>query len=97
VDKDPLLAGGHAVLGLALLAAGEAEDAERAASEALRLDPRDADAIRALGDVAARREHYGAAERRYLEAIAARPDDPELPSVLGGLHYRLSRYDDAAQ
>jgi eukaryotic-like serine/threonine-protein kinase len=97
VDRDPLLASGHAALGLTLTAMGQTDEAGRALAEALKLDPTNADALRGNGDLAARASSFEEAERRYQAAIAARPDDPELPGVLGGLYYRLNRTDDASK
>lgn len=97
VDRDPLLASGHAALGLTLTAMGETDEAARALAEALKLDPTNADALRGTGDLASRASAFDEAERRYQAAIAARPDDPELPGVLGGLYYRLNRPDDASE
>ena len=96
VDRDPLLASGHAALGLTLTAQGENDAAAGALAEAMKLDPTNADALRGLGDLSARASAFDDAERHYRAAIAARPDDPELPSVLGGLYYRLGRTAEAA-
>jgi eukaryotic-like serine/threonine-protein kinase len=96
IQRDPLLASGHAALGLALTAGGALDDAATSLAEALKLDPTNADAIRGLGDLAARDRRFDEAERHYVAAIAARPDDPELPGVLGGLYYRLGRTDEAS-
>ena len=96
VERDPLLASGHAALGLTLTAQGEADAAASALAETLKLDPMNADALRGLGDLSARASAFDEAERHYRAAIAARPDDPELPSVIGGLYYRLGRSDEAA-
>jgi serine/threonine-protein kinase len=97
VERDSLLASGHAALGLTLTALGQADEAGKAFAEALRLDPTNADALRGLGDLSSRANAFEDAERHYRAAIAARSDDPELPSVLGGLYYRLGRADDAQQ
>ena len=96
IQRDPLLASGHAALGLVLTAAGALDDAAAALAEALKLDPTNADAIRGRGDLSARERRFDEAERHYQAAIAARPDDPELPGVLGGLYYRVGRIDDAS-
>ena len=96
VERDPLLASGHAALGLTLTALGEPDQAQSALDEALRLDPTNADALRGLGDLSARASRFDEAERHYKAAIAARPDDGELPGVIGGLYYRLGRTDDAS-
>ena len=95
VEKDSLLADGHAALGLTLTALGQVEEAAKAFADGLRLDPTNAEALRGLGDLSARANAFEDAERHYRAAIAARADDPELPSVLGGLYYRLGRADDA--
>jgi serine/threonine-protein kinase len=96
VERDRLLASGHAALGLTLTALGDADAAGRALAEALKLDPTNADALRGLGDLSARAGKFEDAERHYRAAIAARPEDPELPGVIGGLYYRLGRAGDAA-
>jgi tetratricopeptide (TPR) repeat protein len=96
IQRDPLLASGHAALGLALTAGGALDEAAAALAEALKLDPTNADAIRGRGDLSARDRRFDEAERHYVAAIAARPDDPELPGVLGGLYYRLGRTDEAS-
>ena len=97
VERDPLLASGHAALGLTLTATGQTDEAARALAEAVKLDPTNADALRGLGDLAVRSRAFDDAERHYRAAIAARPEDPELPSVLGGLYFRLGRTDDASK
>ena len=97
VERNPLLASGHAALGLTLTALGETDEAGRSLAEALKLEPTNADALRGLGDLSARANRFEDAEKHYRAAIAARPEDPELPGVIGGLYYRLGRVDEAAK
>jgi tetratricopeptide (TPR) repeat protein len=74
----------HCYRGFALLRQGEVNAAEKDFVAALRLQPRDAQALVGLGIVFSMRGQMRQAELRFREAVAARPDFPEAHANLGG-------------
>lgn len=88
-----------------VIAAGQAEDAaiwkaslaaaERAALRALEIDPRNASAEVALGNVYRDRWEWEKAETRYLRALAIDPDDVEAHQQYAEFLAGIGRLDEA--
>ena len=87
--------GAHVVLGAALAVGQRYEEAAREFETALKLDPRDPDAYRELGDLYKERELFSQAEQVYQRAVAARPGDWNAHNQLGRFYYDQHRYPEA--
>jgi len=76
-------------------ASGRNQQARDEAAHALQLDPHNVVALRLLGDVEYRLQHYAAAERAYDTLLAANPKDRDLHNRLGGVYAAEGRIDEA--
>jgi eukaryotic-like serine/threonine-protein kinase len=94
-ELESQLTSARVILGLVLLEEGSLDDAQVELDAVLRLDPANADALRGQGDLAMQRGESEQAAEWYRQALAARPGDAELHTLLGATHYRLGRYAEA--
>lgn len=76
-------------------ASGRNQQARDEATHVLQLDPHNSTALRLLGDVEYRLQHYAAAERAYDTLLAANPKDRDLHNRLGGVYAAEGRIDEA--
>src|SRR5215472_10935539 len=76
-------------------ASGRNQQARDEAAHVLQLDPHNAAALRLLGDVEYRLQHYAAAERAYDTLLATDPKNRELHNRLGGVYAAEGRVDEA--
>jgi tetratricopeptide (TPR) repeat protein len=83
------------LLGRALVAEGQIDDAAAAFAEVLRMQPRNADATGALADIALRQERYDDAIARYRDYIRLTPQNPAAYFNLGLALGRTNRFDEA--
>ncbi|MEO0036186.1 MAG: hypothetical protein RLZZ501_2209 [Pseudomonadota bacterium] len=81
---------------LGLLAAGQAELAERICRDLLDQTPDTADALLLLAVLLCRRAAFAEAEPLLLQALAARPDDPQALETLGDLRFERGDFTAAA-
>ena len=77
------------------LSAADIESGERAAQEALRLDPTLGEARTALGKLRVRQWRWTEAEREARRALEPSPDDGTAHQWLGTLLMRIGRCDEA--
>jgi Flp pilus assembly protein TadD len=75
--------------------AGRLDEAEALYREALRLEPQEAEALRLLGAIAAKRGGHEAAVALFQEALALRPDIAYCHNDLGLALAALRRLDEA--
>jgi tetratricopeptide (TPR) repeat protein len=73
------------------------EKSERAAREAIRLDPRQAFAYTGLARQEANRKNWAAAEDLHRKALTLDPYDPEVLYYYGDLLFQTGRVKDALQ
>ena len=73
------------------------ETAELAANRALELDPDNGSALVALGNVQRNRAEWEAAERTYLQALAADPEYAEAHHQYADLLFNMGRIDEAVR
>jgi tetratricopeptide (TPR) repeat protein len=96
-DK-PILAAAYRGLGLAHLAAGNADKAVRELRKAVTEDPDDVASLTGLGEaLLASPDHPAAQARRYLARATDRPDPPAAAwRALGAAELELGHYEAAA-
>jgi len=82
VQKAPQFAPGYVGLGRAYLAIGDANKAEEALRQALKIDPSDEDAHYNLGLALEQRKDKRAAAAEFEEALKLSPDDPDVQRSL---------------
>ena len=75
IERNDMLAIGHAKLGMILAESGKQEEGIRELKRALELSPGNADAYRELANVYEVQGRFDEAEKHYLECIRARPTD----------------------
>ena len=85
----------HYNLGLVALEQGKRDEAEAHFAEAVRIDPKDADALHNLGNLMAEQKEFGPAMEYYLRAIEANPKNASTFSNLGFALVEQQRYDEA--
>jgi eukaryotic-like serine/threonine-protein kinase len=96
VKANPYLAAAHVAKGSAELAAGRPETALAEIGRALELDPRDAGAVMALGDVYARQQKDREAEQAYRKAMGLSQNDWYAKARFGMFLQARGRYPEAA-
>jgi tetratricopeptide (TPR) repeat protein len=84
------------LLGRALGAEGQIDDAAAAFAEVLRMQPRNGDAVGALADIALRQQRYDEAIGRYGDYIRLAPQNPAARFNLGLALAGAHRMDEAA-
>jgi tetratricopeptide (TPR) repeat protein len=75
--------------------AGDSEKAERYYREALKSDPKNADAANGLGLMLAKQAHFDEAKQLFQRAIEDRPDFASAINNLGVLYLNTGKADDA--
>lgn len=88
LEHNPEHLGGHGLLALIHVEAGERERAGDEWETMLRLDPDNFDASRGLGFLALERNDLAAARRHLERAARSRPDDPAVTQALQVLERR---------
>ncbi|MDH3628135.1 MAG: tetratricopeptide repeat protein [Acidobacteriota bacterium] len=91
------LAHNRVTLGRALASAGRAREAVESYQAALRIDPRQADAMNGLGGMLSAAGRYDQALGMYRRAHEIRPDDPALRTNLGIAEMYAGDIDRAVQ
>lgn len=89
-------------LGLMQYQAGQLEpqylaDAAKTYQHVLDQQPKDAEALRALGDIAYIREDRQQAQQYYQRLLEIRPNDPQVHYLLGNIHLLAHRSAEAIQ
>jgi serine/threonine-protein kinase len=95
VELDKHLALNHVSLGRAYAERGDYGPAEQELNDALRLEPLNADAHLAMGELQEAQQKLDDAERFYRRASELSSGDWEPPYALGTLYLQQSRYDEA--
>lgn len=85
----------HVAHGSVLAALGDGDAAEQALARALRLDPGNAEALNALGNLRQTAGDSSAAEQAYRQALASRPDYVEALNNLGSALRAQGQLEDA--
>ncbi len=97
VPTDPLSPSEHVRLGAVYEREGKPDLAARSYEAALRRDRSHAGALVGLGNLAAMRGDLADAERRYRNALATDPREPDALNNLAWVYLqRTERYDEAA-
>jgi len=85
------------ILGEALIAQQEYEEADAAYSKALKLEPTNLEANRGLGALLRRGEHYIEAEKCFRHALSLHPEDRILRAELANTLLELRRPQEASE
>jgi Tfp pilus assembly protein PilF len=97
VAREPGNGAAHNRLATKYLQAGRVDAALGSLGEALRINPRDADALSNLGTVLQAQGHLREALERLREAVRLRPDDDRLRFNLGNALYASGLLDEATR